>query len=101
MQTLDPVGIGARSLEECLLIQVDHLKRERGIEQPYARDVIERFLAELGEHKFGRIANALKTTEESIREVWRFIRDELNPYPAHQFAGGGASAAAASNYVMP
>ena len=100
LQQLDPVGIGARSLEECLLIQVDFLKRERGVEQPYAREVVERFLTELGEHKFGRIAVALKTTQEAIVEVWEFIKTQLNPYPAHQFAAG-AAATAASNYVMP
>ena len=100
LQQLDPIGIGARSLEECLLVQIEFLKRERGIEQPYAREVVERFLTELGEHKFGRIANALKTTQETVVEVWEFIKTQLNPYPAHQFAAG-APAAAASNYVMP
>ena len=28
IQTLDPVGVGARDLQECLLIQLEHLKQE-------------------------------------------------------------------------
>lgn len=100
IQTLEPVGIGARSLQECLLIQIDYLEREHGTIQPYAREVISRYLTELGEHKFGRIASALKTSQETIVAVWEFIKGQLTPYPAHQFAAGGVATAAA-NHIMP
>lgn len=100
LQMLDPVGIGSRSLQECLLVQIEYLEREQGGVQPFARDVVEKYLTELGEHKFGRIASALKTSQDAIVEVWEFIKTQLNPYPAHQFAAGGISSPAAS-HVMP
>ena len=59
LQAEEPVGIGARNLRECLLIQIDHLE-ERGLSQPHAREIVSQFLTELGEHKFGRIAHELK-----------------------------------------
>ena len=55
----EPIGIGARNLRECLLIQIAHLE-ERGLAQPYAREIVSQFLTELGEHKFGTIAHELK-----------------------------------------
>src|ERR1700682_5078575 len=38
LQAQDPVGIGARNLRECLLIQLDHLA-ERGLRQPSGRPI--------------------------------------------------------------
>ena len=59
LQAEDPVGIGARTLGECLLIQIDYLA-ERGLTQPFAREIVSQFLSELGEHKFAIIARELK-----------------------------------------
>src|SRR5919201_2113 len=39
LQAQEPVGIGARRLQECLLIQIAHLE-ERGLSHPHARDVV-------------------------------------------------------------
>ncbi|HEY8475983.1 MAG TPA: RNA polymerase factor sigma-54, partial [Chloroflexota bacterium] len=85
LQSLDPVGIGARNLRECPLIQLDHLEA-RGITQPNAREIITRYLSELGEHKYGRIAHELKITTDDVAAVADFIRTFLNPHPAHGFA---------------
>ena len=41
LQTLEPVGVGARDLRECLLLQLDHLAAQ-GIACPAARAVVER-----------------------------------------------------------
>src|SRR5581483_2433177 len=53
LQGLEPIGVGARNLRECLLIQLDFLERN-GVEQPHARDIIDEHLFDLGEHKFGK-----------------------------------------------
>jgi RNA polymerase sigma-54 factor len=87
LQSLEPVGIGARDLRECLLIQLRYLDEELGIRQPYAKEIITDHLAELGEHKFGRIAQELKIDHSVVEEVWEFIKTQMNPYPARQFAG--------------
>src|ERR1051325_5769696 len=50
LQAQEPVGIGARRLSECLLIQIDHLE-ERGLSHAHAREIVTEFLTGLGEHQ--------------------------------------------------
>src|SRR5918912_524804 len=82
LQAQEPVGIGARNLRECLSIQIAHLE-ERGLSQPYAREIVSQFLTELGEHKFSRIAHELKIPVSQVEDVWEFVKTKLNPHPAH------------------
>ncbi|MEO7003198.1 MAG: RNA polymerase factor sigma-54 [Ktedonobacterales bacterium] len=96
LQTMEPVGVGARDLRECLLIQLDYIEGQ-GHYQPFAREVISGYLAGLGEHKYGQIAFALGTTTEQIHEVSDFIKRNLNPYPGRghldsNLSGGGETA---------
>src|SRR5579871_2078372 len=86
LQSMEPVGVGARDLRECLLIQLRYLESQ-GVHQPFAREVISRFLPQLSEHKYGHIALALGTTTETIHEVSEFIRRNLNPFPARGYLG--------------
>jgi len=86
LQAMEPIGVGARSVPECLLIQLDYLQSQ-GVHQPFAREIVSRFLQQLSEHKYGHIALALGTTTETVHEVSDFIRKNLNPYPARGFLG--------------
>ena len=101
LQSLDPIGIGARDLRECLLIQLDYLEAQ-GITHPYARDIIKKHLTQLGEHKFGRIASEMGISADAVADVWDFIKHHLNPYPAQ---GDGTPEPGPnepiSTYVMP
>jgi RNA polymerase sigma-54 factor len=90
LQAQDPVGIGARSVRECLLIQIDHLE-QRGISQPHVRDIVSQFLTELGEHKFGRIARELSIPPRSVSDAWEFVKQKLNPHPAQGLSATNAS----------
>jgi RNA polymerase sigma-54 factor len=85
LQSLEPIGIGARNLHECLLIQLTYLE-SAGIRQPHAREIISQYLVELGEHKFGKIAHELKISQEDVSDVWEFVKSKLNPHPAHGFS---------------
>src|SRR2546426_9006010 len=88
IQGIEPGGIGARDPWECLLIQIDHLS-EIGEEVPdHVRAIIADHLRELGEHKFGDIAQALRVTREDVQHGWDWVKQSLNPYPAHAFAAG-------------
>lgn len=91
LQAMEPVGVGARDLRECLLIQLNYLEAQ-GVRQPFAREVIGRFLSQLSEHKYGQIALALGTTTEAIHEVSEFIKRNLNPFPARGYLGTNVSA---------
>ncbi|HKL20504.1 MAG TPA: hypothetical protein VJ904_01785, partial [Tichowtungia sp.] len=48
IQGFDPVGVGARSLKECLLIQLRHQGREKSLEA----SLIEKHLDKLGAHHY-------------------------------------------------
>lgn len=85
LQGLEPVGVGARNLRECLLIQLDYLEERLDTVQPHAREIIDNYLMDLGEHKFGKIAHDLHITPEEVSDVWNFVKAKLNPHPAHGF----------------
>src|SRR5919201_4783700 len=88
IQGIEPWGIGARDVRECLLIQMDHLT-EIGEEVPaHARAIVSDHLRELGEHKFGDIAQALRVTREEVQSAWDWVKQSLNPAPANAFAAG-------------
>src|SRR5262249_43976936 len=87
LQALDPPGIGARDLRECLLIQL-RVFEERDEAPPLARVLIRDHLRVLGEHRFADIAREMGVSSTEIKRVWHFIRANLNPYPAHAFESG-------------
>ena len=97
IQHQEPVGIGARDLRECLLLQIDWLS-EQGITHPHARVIIEHHLSQLGEHKFSRIAQEMRISSQAVSDAAQFIKKYLNPFPAQGAPSGGAVTA---GYVLP
>jgi RNA polymerase sigma-54 factor len=101
LQAMEPIGIGARNLRECLLIQLNYVE-QAGKVQSCARDIIERFLPQLSEHKYGQIATALNIPTDCVHQVGEFIKRNLNPYPARGYLGSQvASNSERSNQVLP
>src|SRR5581483_11881790 len=101
LQTLEPIDVGARNLRECLLLQLDYLARN-GIEQPYAREIIDEHLFDLGEHKFGKIAHELHISTDAVAAVWNFVKAKLNPHPGHGFsATNDRDRDTRSMYILP
>jgi len=93
VQSLEPPGIGARTLEECLRIQLEALPRETR-----ARDVAiaitNGHLTLLGNREWARLQHAVGCTEPMLHAARSLIRT-LDPRPGHRF---GASEA---RYVIP
>jgi RNA polymerase sigma-54 factor len=86
VQQLDPPGVAARNLRECLLLQLSQLHGE-GIGHPWAEGIVSHHLEALARRDYRRIARKLKTTEEEVEQAARFIQDNLLPYPAQAYAG--------------
>ncbi len=86
MRTLEPIGIGSRSIVESLLAQVAHL-RETGdaVVPAIAEAVIGEHLHSLGERRFRDVATALGVQAEEVIGTWEFVKANLNPYPASAF----------------
>ena len=80
LQSLEPPGVGARSLSECLLLQLS--RRERA--DPTAMDIAVRFLPELGRKHYAAIAQKLGVTTEAVRAAEAVIAS-LEPHPGRAF----------------
>jgi RNA polymerase sigma-54 factor len=81
IQDVAPVGVGARSLAECLHLQADYLHRSGEDVPGHVGFLIDNHLNDLGAHKFGKLARQLGVTPEEIETARDFIRDRLNPHP--------------------
>ncbi|MCY9670448.1 RNA polymerase factor sigma-54 [Paenibacillus alginolyticus] len=76
LQALEPAGIAARDLRECLLLQIERdAKRD-----PWAETIVQNHLQELAGGKWKQLAEKLKLSIETIRTTLDYIRS-LNPRP--------------------
>ncbi len=80
-QTLDPPGVGARSLEECLLLQLDAIEEDH----PLARELVKKHLENLSMNRMPRIARETGATIREVKEAVEFLRAHLHPHPGSQF----------------
>lgn len=87
LQTMDPPGVGARDLAECLSLQLARL----GPDYAAAKSIVKNHLDLLGRKKFAEIASALGISQEQVREAGALIA-KLNPKPGRAFAGEAAQA---------
>ena len=102
LQTLEPLGIGARNVRECLLIQLE-TQQEQDAAYPLAYTLVDRYLDQLGRNQWHDLARQLKVSEQEIREAYQYIRTALHPYPAHIYQGSvpGLRLSTGTTYVRP
>ncbi|MFQ3548882.1 MAG: RNA polymerase factor sigma-54 [Armatimonadota bacterium] len=84
IQTMDPPGVGARDLRECLKLQLIRLA-EDGEGNKIALEMVENFWQEMLSGKFNKIARALKVNIEHILRAEEYIKTSLTPYPGSAF----------------
>jgi len=80
LQSVGPLGIGARSVEECLRLQLDRWA-EAGVTCPLARELITEHLEALGRGQYAQLARQLGGSAEDVIAARDFIRTHLRPYP--------------------
>lgn len=82
----DPPGVGARTLQECLQLQINAIREAPDSYEPeileWAYAVVRDGFDEFVRGQWGRLQRKLRLSEEALHEVKRFIRNELRPYPA-------------------
>ncbi len=93
VQQFEPVGIGARDLRECLLLQLDQLPPDTP-SRDHAIRLIERHFDLLAGSDFNALARASKLDVEALRRAMELIRS-LNPRP------GAAVGDFACEYIEP
>jgi RNA polymerase sigma-54 factor len=82
VQELDPPGVAARDLRECLLLQLGSL----GLDDPLVCRLVDEHLAALQKRDFRSIARALGVTLEEVAAAAHVIA-RLEPRPGRAFGG--------------
>lgn len=96
IQTFDPSGIGARSLKECLLIQLERRFEEGEKDAEMAKLILSECYDEFTKKHYSKIMKKLDLEdEEVIKDALEVIR-KLNPKP-----GGTSSGIARTQYLLP
>lgn len=94
IQHADPLGMGARTLEESLLIQLESLADTApSAVMLLGRAIIQNHLEYLAKREYARIARDLGVPRTDVETVAQFIQRNLTPYPARSFWGEGTSLA--------
>jgi len=81
VRRLEPIGMAAKDLRDCLLMQLDHL----GYVRPLTRVLVEQHLEALAMNKLPKIAKDTGANVDEIKESWDFLRTHLNPHPGSDY----------------
>lgn len=93
VQRFDPVGVGARSLSECIVLQLRQLEESTpGVE--LAIRMANEHLNLIGSRDYGEIRRALRTSEDEFDEALALVKS-CNPKP------GLAVSPSSAEYVIP
>jgi len=90
VQAFDPPGVAARSIQECLLIQ---LKTDPNPD-PVSVEIVEQYFDDLSKRRYPDIARALKLSLDRVMESVEEIMG-LEPKPGRRFGGSD------SRYIVP
>lgn len=90
IQQLEPAGIGARDLRECLLIQLE----QSGNDCTLAKQIISEHFLDFANKKWRPLASQLNVSLKEIQDVFDFVQT-LNPRPGAPFASENPA------YVVP
>lgn len=89
LKSLEPAGIGAADLKECLILQLKRQKDSR-----LAITLVKNYLEDLSKHKISAIAKELGEEEAAVRDAFSRIRT-LNPKPGRIYGRN------TGGYVIP
>jgi RNA polymerase sigma-54 factor len=107
VQTLDPAGIAARDLQECLLIQLDRKLKSEDTHKFYSSDgvqlikiaqtILRDYFDEFTKKHHTRLLQQLNIDRDELREASDEIL-KLNPKPGGIYSGGNKTG---KQYIVP
>ena len=80
LQDLDPIGVGAKNLQECLLIQLKKIYPENKL----ALKIMTEFYSQFSNKNFENLIKNLDISEEKLKSTYSLI-ESLNPIPSNGF----------------
>ena len=84
VHTLDPIGVGARDLKECLIIQLK--AKEKNKIRSLSIDILENAFDHFVKKHYNKLQEKFSITEEELKAVNTEI-SKLNPKPGSSYAG--------------
>lgn len=78
IRSMEPAGIGATDLRDCLLLQLE--RRPRSLAQRVATEIVDKHFDLLTHKYYSRMQSAMGISKDTLREALEFIRS-LNPKP--------------------
>lgn len=84
VQTLDPAGVGARDLKECLLLQLERKTQTDSIQ--LATTILKKHFDEFSKKHYSQLERRLKIDTDTLREAIQEI-EQLNPKPGGSYSG--------------
>lgn len=85
----DPIGVGARTLQECLSIQIQHVTPPALV-----KEIINDYLDLLASHDYRTLKKRLNASDKQLKQAINFIQ-HLQPYP------GDSVNTTPPDYVIP
>jgi RNA polymerase sigma-54 factor len=82
LKTFEPVGVGAKDLQECLIIQ---LERKDSVYKSISKEILENYYHEFSNKNFEKIIKELKISEKELADVYKEV-EGLNPLPGSGFS---------------
>ncbi|WP_185862618.1 RNA polymerase factor sigma-54 [Blattabacterium cuenoti] len=84
IQKLEPIGVGARNLQECLFIQLENKKKSHDVN--LAKRIIRNNFESFTKKHYQKLQNKLGTTKNDLRKAIYQI-EKLNPKPGKIYSG--------------
>ncbi len=94
IQGLDPAGIAARDLQECLLLQLRRMDPDTA-GRAVALEMIEDYYDAFTMKHFGKLKKGLDVTDEELKAAFDLIQHRLDPKP------GQGTFSPQQNYITP
>jgi len=82
IQSLDPAGLGARNLKECLLLQLDRMDNDDHPALPLARKILTDWFDEFSKRHYEKILSKESCTKDELKDALELIQS-LNPKPGN------------------
>lgn len=98
IQSFDPPGVGARNLQECLLIQLER-KTEKTKDVLLAMDVIKHHMDEFSKKHYDKILKRLEIDNEELKDIINEIT-HLNPRPGNSDTKESSFSAVVPDFII-
>lgn len=95
IQSMDPAGIGAQSLQECLMLQLERLEESPAVE--LAKRIVTQCLDDVMKKRRDRVAARLQTSDAELEEAYRLV-ESLDPSPGSAL---GEVQGHGTQYIVP